>query len=72
MSIGLSPGTSEINSVTTFAGWHAAASAAAFDSGKMAANTIHLADRRAGFEQCAADRLLVRQRDPFRRKREQR
>ena len=45
---------------------------AAFDRGKMTSHTVHLADCCAGFEQCAVHRLLVRERDAFGGKREQR
>ena len=70
--MGRSPGTSEISSVTTRAGWHAAARRPPLIARQVAAHAIDLADGGAGCEQRARQRLLDFEREPRRRQRQKR
>src|SRR4051794_6026114 len=63
MMAGSSPGTSEMTSVSTRAGWAAAARRPPLMAERcLRTMFIHLADRRAGAEQGGVDRLLVSER----------
>jgi len=71
MSIGRSPGTSEISSVSTRAGWHAGSQPAALDGRKMPTHAVHLADGGAARQQRPAHGLFEIEGESRRRQRQQ-
>ena len=72
ITAGSSPGTSEIAKVTTRAGAAAAASRPPLIAERCLRTRVDLADRRAAAQQRARHRLLVGERQPRRRQRQQR